>query len=322
VPQVNKGLRHDQLIKDKSIMDNSNGAIIQKAYEEGLAVPSFNIPYLPVMEPVINAVVDLDSFALITVARLEWIKFEAKGPAEVAELFYRCQNPAHVRLHLDHVPVIDEDNLRVDTLPIFEEAIRVGYDSLMIDGSRLGLEENIQAVRPAVELGHAHGKPVEAELGAVFGHESGPMPSYEELFASGRGFTDVEEARRFVQETGCDWLSVAIGNVHGAIAAGAKDKKKIEARLNLERLEEINQACGIPLVLHGGSGIQADNVRAAMKHGIAKINIGTEIRQAYEVSLKESGQVTQAQQAVYERARWVIQDFLGVAGSRERLVGR
>lgn len=302
------------------MMKNSTGAIIQRAHNKGLAIPAFNIPYLPMMEPVIQAVTDLDSFALIAVARLEWTKFEAKGPAAIAESFARCQNPNHVRLHLDHVPVIDEDNLQVDTRPIFEEAIRVGFDSLMIDGSRLGLDGNIQAVRPMVELGHAYGKPVEAELGAVFGHESGPMPSYEELYASGKGFTDVEEARRFVQETGCDWLSVAIGNVHGAIAAGRKDMKKVEARLNLERLDMIHQALGIPLVLHGGSGIKPDNVRAAMKVGIAKINIGTEIRQAYEVALKETGGVPQAQQAVYTRTRWVIEEFLGVAGIREKVV--
>jgi fructose/tagatose bisphosphate aldolase len=197
------------------MMKNSVGAIIQKAHHQGLAIPAFNIPYLPMMEPVIQAVADLDSFALIAVARLEWTKFEAEGPAVIADLFARCQNPDHVRLHLDHVPVIDEDNIQVDTRPIFEEAIQVGFDSLMIDGSRLGLEENIQAVRSMVELGHAHGKPVEAELGAVFGHESGPMPSYEELYASGKGFTDVDEAHRFVQETDCDWLSVAIGNEIG-----------------------------------------------------------------------------------------------------------
>lgn len=303
-------------------MKNSVGAIIQKAHHQGLAIPAFNIPYLPMMEPVIQAVADLDSFALIAVARLEWTKFEAEGPAVIADLFARCQNPDHVRLHLDHVPVIDEDNIQVDTRPIFEEAIQVGFDSLMIDGSRLGLEENIQAVRSMVELGHAHGKPVEAELGAVFGHESGPMPSYEELYASGKGFTDVDEAHRFVQETDCDWLSVAIGNVHGAIAAGKKDMRKIEARLNLERLNQIHRATGIPLVLHGGSGIKADNVRQAMKFGIAKINIGTEIRQAYEVALKDTGSVLRAQHAVYERTRWVIEAFLGVTGIRERVIER
>src|SRR5574341_68633 len=130
------------------MMKNRISAIIQKAHKLGLAIPAFNIPYLPMMEPVIQAVTDLDSFALIAVARLEWTKFEAKGPAAIAETFARCSNTAHVRLHLDHVPVIDEDNLRVESKPIFAEAIRVGFDSLMIDGSRLSLEENIQAVRP------------------------------------------------------------------------------------------------------------------------------------------------------------------------------
>jgi ketose-bisphosphate aldolase len=294
--------------------DPSTADIIRTAQRLGIAIPSFNIPYLPMMEPVVRAVASLDSFALIAVARLEWLKFAARSPAAVAETFAGCRQPGCVRLHLDHVPVIDEDDLRVDTRAVFEEAIAAGFESLMVDGSRLGLEENIAAVRAMVELGHAHGRPVEAELGAVFGHESGPLPSYEELFATGKGFTAVAEARRFVQETGCDWLSVAIGNVHGAIAAGRKDLKKIEARLNLERLEQLHQATGIPLVLHGGSGIRPDNLRQAMKLGIAKINIGTEIRQAYEAALKETGSVPQAQQAVYERTRWVIADFLGVAG--------
>ncbi len=296
-------------------------AIIRNANRLGLAIPAFNIPYLPMLEPVVKAVADLDSFALIETARLEWIKFEAGGPAQVAAEFARRGRPEYVRLHLDHVPVIDEDNLRVDYLPVFREAIRLGYGSVMIDGSRLPLEENIRAVRPVVELAHAAGIPVEAELGAVMGHEDGPMPSYEELYASGRGFTDPQEARRFVAETGCDWLSVAVGNIHGAIAAGRKDMKKVEARLNLERLEQIRQATGVPLVLHGGSGIKADNVRQAMKSGIAKINIGTEIRQAYETALKETGQVPLVQQAVYERTCWVIQDFLEIAGIRTKVAG-
>ena len=298
----------------------SIGEIVRNAHHLGLAIPAFNIPYLPMLEPVVRAVVDLDSFGLIETARLEWIKFEAGGLAQIAAEFARWSRPDYVRLHLDHVPVIDEDNLRVDYLPIFKKAIQLGYESLMIDGSRLPLEENILSVRPVVKLAHAFGLPVEAELGAILGHESGPMPSYEELYASGKGFTDPDEARRFVAETGCDWLSVAVGNVHGAIAAGRKDLKKIEARLNLERLELLNQAAAVPLVLHGGSGIQQDNVRLAMQHGIAKINVATEIRQAYEVALKETGSIARAQQAVYERTRWVIQDFLGIAGTRTKVV--
>ncbi len=294
-------------------------SIMRRAHQLGLVIPAFNVPYLPMLEPVVQAVVDQDSFALVEVARLEWIKFESGSPAKVAAEFARWAKPAHVRLHLDHIPVIDEDNLQVDYLPIIREAIQLGYESVMVDGSRLALEENIQAVRPVVEMAHAAGIPVEAELGAVLGHESGPQPSYEELFASGKGFTDVAEAKRFVQETDCDWLSVAVGNIHGAIAAGRKDLKKPEARLNLERLELLNQATGLPLVLHGGSGIKQDNILASLKHGIAKINVATEIRQPYEVALKESGSLARAQQAVYDRTTWVLREFLQIAGIRSKV---
>jgi len=294
--------------------------IIRKAHLIGIAIPAFNIPYLPMMEPVVQAVVDVDSFALIETARLEWIKFESKGPAFIAAEFAKWCKFDHVRLHLDHVPVIDEDNLRVDYLPVFKEALAQGYESVMIDGSRLPLEENIRATRSVVELAHRSGVPVEAELGAVMGHESSPLPSYEELFASGKGFTNVAEAGQFLAGSGCDWLSVAIGNVHGAIATGRKDQRKIEARLNLARLEQLNEALGIPLVLHGGSGIKQDNLRAATKVGIAKVNVGTEIRQPYEVALKESGSIARAQEAAYERTKWVLQEFLGIAGIRKAVM--
>jgi fructose-bisphosphate aldolase, class II len=293
--------------------------IVRRALAMRTVVPAFNVPYLPMIEPVVRAVIDQDSFALVEVARLEWLKFESKGPAAVAAEYNRWRNPDHVRLHLDHVPVIDEDNTRVDFLPIFRGALDLGYESVMLDGSRLSLAENIIATQQVVELAHAVNVPVEAELGAVMGHESGPLLSYEELFSSGRGFTDVDEAKFFVGQTGCDWLSVAIGNVHGAIAAGRKDQKKIEARLNLERLEALSQATRIPLVLHGGSGVQPPFLIGAIGHGIAKVNVGTEIRQPYEVTLKETGSVIKAQQAVYDRTTWVLRDFLGIAGSRKLL---
>jgi fructose-bisphosphate aldolase class II len=293
--------------------------IVSNARRLGVAIPAFNVPYLPMIEPVVRAVVDQDSFALIDTARPEWIKFESKSPAAVAHEFSRWSKPEHVRLHLDHVPVIDEDNQPVDYLPIFKEALALGYESVMVDGSRLSFEDNLKATRQVVELAHAVGVPVEAELGAVMGHEAGPLPPYEELYASGLGFTDVGEARRFVQETGCDWLSVAIGNIHGAIAAGKKDQRKVEARLNLDRLEQLSTATGIPLVLHGGSGVRQEYVLGAMKKGIAKINVATEIRQPYEVALKETGSVVKAQQVVYDRTVWVLRDYLGIAGIRAQL---
>jgi fructose-bisphosphate aldolase class II len=297
------------------------GVIVRRAWKAGVVVPAFNVPYLPMVEPVVRAVADLDSFALVETARLEWLKFEAGGPAAVMAEFQKWNDPAHVRIHLDHVPVVDEDGQRVDYLSLIEEAIGLGYQSVMVDGSRLNLEGNISATQQVVELAHAAGIPCEAELGAVLGHEAGPLPPYEELFASGKGFTDVEEAVRFVRETGCDWLSVAVGNVHGAISGALRDCKKIAARLDLAQLGRLRQATSVPLVLHGGSGVVREAMLAAVQRGIAKVNVGTEIRQAYERTLKESGSIASAQDAVYERTCWLIRDYFGVAGTRGMLRG-
>jgi fructose-bisphosphate aldolase class II len=294
--------------------------IMQNARRLGVGIPAFNIPYLPMMKPVCQAVADADSFALIEVARPEWIKFQARSLAAVAEEFGKWADRKHVRLHLDHVPVIDEDHQRVDIMPIFEEAIGLGYESVMVDGSRLSLEENIRVTAQVAEYAHAHGRPVEAELGAVLGHEAGPLPPYDELFASGKGFTSVEEARRFALESGCDWLSVAVGNIHGAIAAGTRDQKKVEARLNLDRLAELSAATGIPLVLHGGSGIQQEYVRGSFKYGITKVNVGTEIRQAYEQALRATDSVEAAQQACYDRTSSLLRDFFCITGISTQIV--
>jgi fructose/tagatose bisphosphate aldolase len=169
-------------------------------------------------------------------------------------------------------------------------------------------------------LSHASGIPCEAELGAVFGHEEAGIPPYEELFASGRGFTDAAEAERFVRETGCDWLSVAIGNIHGAISKAARDQKKVEARLALEHLVRLAEVTQIPLVLHGGSGIRPEDVRRAFALGIAKLNVGAEIRQAYEASLRETGSEETAREAVYQRTRRLLAETYRIHGSRAKLL--
>ena len=254
---------------------------------------------------------------MIETARLEWIKFDAHSPAAIKKEFDRLNHPGYLWLHLDHIPVVDEDNLDVNYFDIIQEAINLGYRSVMVDGSRLKLPDNIAATRRVVEIAHAASIPCEAELGAVLGHEAGPLPPYEELFTSGLGFTDLEEARQFVGSTGCDWLSVAVGNIHGAVSGVLKDQKKVEARLNLDRVEQLSQAVEIPLVLHGGSGIKQEYVKAAISKGIAKINIGTEIRQAYEAQIRETGNVSSAQKAVYDRTTWLIRDYYGLSGIRQ-----
>jgi len=300
-------------------MAMTTGELVQRAYEVGTVIPAFNIPHIPMMEPVVRALRDTECMGLIAVSRLEFFKFEARSLAAIRDEYERVGDGRFTRLHLDHVPVIDEDNVRVDYLPFMREAIDLGYQSVMLDGSRLPLEENIECARQVVQMGHEAGIPVEAELGAVMGHEKGPLPPYEELFASGAGFTDPDEAARFVRETGVDWLSVAIGNVHGAITKAARDKKKVEARLNIRHLALLREKTGVPLVLHGGSGIRKEFILESFRHGIAKINIGTTIRQAYEAGLPAS--VEAAREAVYDTTKHLITDELEIAGSARILQG-
>jgi ketose-bisphosphate aldolase len=298
----------------------STGQIITTARALGLGLPAFNVAHLPMTEPIIRAVADQDSFALVEVSRIDWLKFGAESPRAVIDEFRRWEDPRHVRIHLDHVPVIDEDHKDVDYRAVIQEAIGLGYQSVMIDASRLPLDGNIKATREVVRIAHKTGVPVEAELGAVLGHEAGPLPPYEELFRTGRGFTRPEEAVRFVKESGCDWLSVAIGNIHGAVGEATRDQKKLEARLALDHLENLAKVTGVPLVLHGGSGIRQADVLASMKKGIAKINVGTEIRQAYEQALKAGGDLKAAQKAVYDRTSSLVKDWFRLAGIRERIL--
>jgi ketose-bisphosphate aldolase len=301
----------------ETITKSMNG-IMKNARANGIVIPGFNIPYLPMMEPVVKALHDTNAFGLIMVARLEWVKFQSKSMKAIRDEYEKQKDDKCTRLHLDHVPVIDEDNLLTDFYGIVSEALDLGYDSVMIDGSRLTLAENIEKTRKIVELAHSAGVPVEAELGAVMGHEAGPLPPYEELFATGKGFTSPEEAVQFVSQTQTDWLSVAIGNVHGAISAAARTSKKLEARLSISHLQKINQAVGIPLVLHGGTGIAKEYLMQSFQNGVNKINIATAIRQPYEKLMDTS--IVAAQNAVYDEMIDIINNQLEINGTADKLL--
>ena len=296
--------------------------IVQAAMDAHTIVPAFNIPHLPMVEPVVNAIVDEDSVAMIQVARLEWEKFQSQSPEAVAEEYFKYRKEGYTLLHLDHVPAIDEDMKKVDYISILKRALGVGYQSVMVDASRLPLEENIATTAEVAALASEFGAAVEAELGAVSGHEGSGIGSYEELFASKKGFTNPEEAKRFAKESGCDWLSVAAGSFHGAIAESTRNLKKPNARLDIEHIAALVEATGnMPLVLHGGSGIEQDYILRAIETGIAKINVGTEIRQAYEFALEEKpGNIVFAQEKVYDRVRDIIKNFLRTSGNHTRLV--
>ena len=302
-------------------MDNKErfANIMKVAASGGTVIPAFNIPYLPMVEPTIKALEKYDTFGLIEVARLEITKFKAGSLGDVAAEFNRWANPRVCSLHLDHVPIIDEDGLLVDWKSMISEGIALGYNSVMVDGSRLPLDENIALTAEVVGMAHPHNVKVEAELGAVMGHSDGPMPDYDEIFENQIGFTRPDEAARFVRETGVDWLSVSIGSFHGNISAVNKDKPKLAAKLDIALLQEIRKATGIPLVLHGGSGVQQSYVNEAIANGMVKVNIGTDTRQPYERVITRGGSIQEAQNAVMAKIAELICNIYNIQGTATKL---
>ena len=192
----------------------------------------------------------------------------------------------------------------------------------MVDGSRLSLADNIAATRQVAELAHSAGIPCEAELGAVMGHEAGPLPPYEELFASGKGFTDVEEARRFAVETGCDWLSVAVGSIHGAISGVAKDQKKVEARLDLEHMTQATRR-------HGPAAGTARRLRhpARERLGRGQARHRQDQHRHRDPPGLRAETARNRQRACRtgrvrdDRTTWVIRDYFGWSGKRAVIAG-
>ena len=144
--------------------------------------------------------------------------------------------------------------------------------------------------KQVADFAHANDIACEAELGSVMGHEgAGANMDYEEIFRTKKGFTDLGEAKQLCRgDRSCDWLSVAVGSIHGAIAEGVRNQKKPEARLDIQHIADLSKITGIPLVLHGGSGINNQCILDGIANGIAKINVGTEIRQTYERTLGET----------------------------------
>ncbi len=160
-----------------------------------------------------------------------------------------------VSLHLDHGKTLDD----------VKQAVRAGFTSVMIDGAELPFEENIAFTREAVDFCKSFGVPVEAELGAILGKE-------DDHVSEADCKTEPEKVRRFVEETGCDMLAVSVGNVHGL-----EDIPRIDIPL----LRQIAELSPVPLVIHGGSGIDADILRSFVNYNVVKVNIASDLRKAF-----------------------------------------
>ena len=301
---------------DTSTAPFSTAEAIRRAYRAGLALPAFNIPYLPMMEPVTKAIIDQDAFALIAVARLEFVKFEAQSQAAIKAEFDKWQDPGHMRLHQDHIPVIDEDGLRIDFLTELQSAIDLGFGSVMVDGSRLSLDENITATHRSVDARPSWWRALRGRAGRGDGPRGRSHAALRGALRQRQRLHRHRGSRPLCQGNG---LRLAFGRggqcPRRQSPQGLKDQPKPKARLALDHIEALAEATGIPLVLHGGSGIQQEYVLGAVKRGVAKINVGTEIRQPYEQALKATGSIAAAQEAVYERTTTLIRDFFGWSGT-------
>lgn len=170
---------------------------------------------------------------------------------------YAEQGRAAACVQLDHV----------SDLALIRRAFEVGAGAVMADGSRLSLEDNIELVRAAADVAARTGGAVEAELGTIEGDEDIATAA-----AAGR-LTDPDQAKIFAERSRCDCLAISIGNVHGTYASSP--------RLDWERLQRIRAQVDIPLALHGASGLSDADVSRGIASGIRKVNVNTELRQAY-----------------------------------------
>lgn len=233
--------------------------MLTKAYKGGYAVGGFDgYDSISILAAVEEGAARRSPILLICAAA-EYAALSARGVASVAKAL-SDMTKTEVCVHLDHGKSFEE----------VVEAIDGGFSSVMIDGSHLDFEGNIAITRKSVDYAHARGIPVEAELGAVGRVDDATHEGKEH---AGNVFTDPGQAREFVERTGCDFLAISIGNAHGLY--------KSAPSLDFACLEKIRQAVPIPLVLHGGSGTPADQLRRAVSLGIAKVNVASEIGQAF-----------------------------------------
>lgn len=235
--------------------------MLSDAQKGGYAVGAFNAENMEMVKAIIAAAEELKAPVMIqtTPSTVKYASLEMFVAMVAAEA---RSASVPVCLHLDHG----------SSFELAVKAVKEGYTSVMIDGSKLPFEENIDVSKRVVSVAHPNGIPVEAELGKVGGKE-------DDLEAVADTNTDPAEAKEFVEKTGIDSLAVAIGTAHGFyVGTPVLDK---------ERLSEIRAVVDIPLVLHGASGLSDEDVKDCVGRGICKVNFATELRKAYTDAGKE-----------------------------------
>lgn len=225
------------------------------AREGGYALGSFSPRNTVLIRAIVRAAQRMNSPVMVQMSsnEMRWFDVEPKTFVDA----FRAETKdttVPVILHLDHTYDYE----------VICKAIEAGFDSVMIDGSKLPFEENVALTRKVVEFAHAHDVAVEAELGNIGGADKLETGGDEELY------TVPEQAKEFVERTGCDTLAISVGTAHGVYPTA-------NPKIDFERLAAIRELIDTPLVLHGGSGLPMETVQQAIRGGIGKLNIATDL---------------------------------------------
>ncbi|KML42087.1 fructose-bisphosphate aldolase [Cytobacillus firmus] len=253
--------------------------MLNKAKSEGYAVGQFNLNNLEFTQAILQAAEEEKSPVILGVSEgaaryMGGFKTVVKMVEGLLE-DYKITVP--VAIHLDHGSSFDK----------CKEAIDAGFTSVMIDASHDPFEQNVETTSKVVEYAHSKGVSVEAELGTVGGQE-------DDVIADGVIYADAKECEELVKRTGIDCLAPALGSVHGPY--------KGEPNLGFAEMEEIGNLTGVPLVLHGGTGIPTKDIQKSVSLGTAKINVNTENQIA---SAKRVREVLAADTEVYDPRKYL-----------------
>lgn len=232
--------------------------LLTVAQKNHFAVPAFNIGSDQLLKAVMKTVKELKSPVILEMSPDE---FNFVGYAQIQAMLYEvAHTDVPVCIHLDHG----------DSYETVVRAIQAGMTSVMIDASKLPYEENVAITKKVVETAHIANVSVESELGTI-----GTTGNSIEGGTEGVIYTVPEEAKQFIEDTGIDTFACAIGTAHGIYP------KDMKPKLRIDILKDITDQVSVPLVLHGGSSNKDEEIAEAVKNGICKINISSDIKVAF-----------------------------------------
>lgn len=276
--------------------------IVKEAESKGVAIGHFNISNIEGLWGIFNATRALNLPVIIGLSEGER-DFVGVRQAVALVKSLREEFNYPIFINADHTYSFER----------VKEAVDAGFDAVIFDGAKLPIDENIKITKECVLYAKSKNPNilVEGELGYI-GTSSKLLEKIPEG-VSLEHLTTPEEAARFVQETGVDLFSPSVGNIHGML------KNAPNPELNIERIKEIRQSAGVPLVLHGGSGISEDNFKEAIKAGVSTIHINTEIRVAYRDAVKNFLSQNPDEIAPYKIMKGAVEAVQKVVSERLKL---